>query len=473
MNTRLPTEVRTGTRPPGEFALAFRTVPQRHTWLRLRIVVIPEGADRLQGDTLTAMREVLTGPLPDIAVRFSRFLTHLWPHEALIIFTRECTGRPRKVAGNRELVDRVTIDELDTIKQTISLGEGSECLATLAGRSRRLWAVRDSCDTLLVLVPRSPKSVAPGSEGVEAALDEIAAAFGLVATSIQQQVAQASPDYLAESRAASSERARTIAELTELHEATLSSILGTLRSNDLDDRRARITASETASAALITLRSAGDADRVLSEEAVTTAFARLQGELRPLLRHRDVEVDYADPPADGRPLPGEVAAAARAMVRAVVLAFGAQPELRRLRIAWDCDGDNVLIELRDQGHGTLDRTALTRQLSGRLNTLRGRIDIESISGWGSRVTLTIPLDPPAARPDEHLLSTLNPRELEVLAHLSTGKRNRAIAEELGISQSTIKFHVASVLKKLDVSNRGEASAIGIRAGIVPAPFGQP
>ena len=219
----------------------------------------------------------------------------------------------------------------------------------------------------------------------------------------------------------------------------------------------RADASETASAALIALRSAGAADRALSEEAVTTAFARLQGELRPLLRHREGEVDYVDPPADGRPLPGEVAHAARAMVRAIVLP--------RLRIAWDCDGDNVLIEVRDRGLGAIDRNALTRQLSGRLHTLRGRIDIESIAGWGSRVTLTIPLDPRAARPDEDLLSTLNPRELEVLAHLAVGKRNRAIAEELGISQSTIKFHVASVLKKLEGANRGEAGAIGIRAGI--------
>lgn len=141
--------------------------------------------------------------------------------------------------------------------------------------------------------------------------------------------------------------------------------------------------------------------------------------------------------------------------------------LTKMRIAWDCDGDNVLIEVRDQGPGIIDRNALTRQLSGRLNTLRGRIDIESIPAWGSRVTLTIPLDPPATRPDEHLLSTLNPRELEVLTHLAMGKRNRTIAEELGISQSTIKFHVAGVLKKLDVANRGEAGAIAARAGIVP------
>ena len=406
------------------------------------------------------LRSVIAGPLPDIATRFSRYLAALWPHDALVIFTRECTGRPRKVSGYRDIVDRVTIDELDDLRKSLDIDGVFDGVCTIGGGRRRIWAVRDATDTLLVLVPKraQPDALDP---------DLIAAWFGIVATSIRQQVLQASPDYLAESRAASSERARTIAELTEIHDATLSSILGTLRSHDLDDRRSRLTASETASAALIALRSAGDADRALSEEAVTTAFARLHGELRPLLKHREVEVDYVEPPADGRPLPGEVAHAARAMVRAIVLAFVAQPVLTRMRIAWDCDGDNVLIEVRDQGPGNIDRNALTRQLSGRLNTLRGRIDHESIPAWGSRVTLTIPLDPPAARPDEHLLSTLNPREVEVLAHLAAGKRNKAIAAELGISESTIKFHVASVFQKLDVTNRGEAGAIAVRAGIVP------
>ncbi|MGA6209490.1 LuxR C-terminal-related transcriptional regulator [Nocardia testacea] len=406
------------------------------------------------------MKQVLEAPLLEVATRFSRFLSPSWPHTALVIFTRECTGRPRKVAGARDIVDRVTIEELEELKNSIALGDSFDGVRSLGGVSRSVWAVRDDTDTLLVVVPRPDRSATFAAE-------TIAAAFGIVAISIKHQVMQASPNYLAESRAASSERARTIVELTELHEATLASILGTLRSHDLDDRRSRITASETASAALIALRSAGAADRALSEEAVTTAFARLQGELRPLLRHRDVDVDYIEPPADGRPLPGEVAHAARAMVRAIVLAFGAQPVLARLRIAWDCDGDNILIEVRDQGPGDIDQFTLGRQLSGRLQTLRGRVDIESIPGWGSRVTLAIPLDAPAARPDEHLLSALNPRELEVLGHLAVGKRNRAIAEELGISGSTVKFHVASVLKKLNVANRGEAGAIGIRAGIVP------
>ncbi|WP_327101575.1 LuxR C-terminal-related transcriptional regulator [Nocardia vinacea] len=411
------------------------------------------------------MRHVISGPLPEIADRFSRFLAGWCAHSALVIFTRECTGRPRKVAGAADIVDRVTIDELSALNQAVPLGGFFDGEATIAGDRRAVWAFRDSSDTLLLLVPRPNQTRTP-------VWKEVHAAFGIVATSIQQQVAQASPSYLAESRAASSERARTIAQLTEVHEATLASVLGTLRSNDLDDRRARITASETASAALIALRSAGDADRELSEEAVTTAFARLRGELRPLLRHQDVDVQYVEPPADGRPLPGEIAHAARAMVRSIVLAFAAQPALERLRIAWDCDGTNVLIEVRDHGSGAVDANALARQLSARIQTLRGQVDIEAIDGWGTRVTLAIPLDPPAARPDEHLLSTLNPRELEVLAYLAAGMRNKAIAAELNISESTVKFHVAGVLKKLDVANRGEAGAIGVQAGILAKPTPQ-
>ncbi|MFE3002373.1 LuxR C-terminal-related transcriptional regulator [Nocardia sp. NPDC059246] len=412
------------------------------------------------------MRWVIAGPLPEIAQRFSRFLSDAHPHAALVIFTRECTGRPRKVAGPAEITDRVTIEELDVLKHSTLPETVFDGMAVLAGVERRVWAVRDSSDTLLVLVLRA-------KQNPPADWSEISAQFGIVATSIQQQVVQASPSYLAESRAASSERARTIAELTEIHESTLASILGTLRSNDLDDRRSRITASETASAALIALRSAGDADRALSEEAVTTAFARLQGELRPLLRHQGVEVTYADPPADGRALPGEIAHAARAMVRTIVLAFTAQPALERLRVAWDCDGTNVLIEVRDQGVGAIDANTLSHQLSARLQTLRGDLAVESIDGWGSRVSLIIPLDPPVTRPAEHLLGALNPRELEVLGHLSVGRRNRAIASALGISESTVKFHVAGVLKKLNVANRAEAATIGVRAGIVAAPVARP
>ncbi|MET4430091.1 DNA-binding CsgD family transcriptional regulator [Mycolicibacterium sp. 624] len=407
------------------------------------------------------MRDVIAGALPDIAARFSRLLKDITAHDALVIFTHECTGRPRKVSGSRDVIDRVTIAELEELRQSICPGQHVTDVRRIAGTDRRIWARRDVSDTLLVLVLRQSDVIEPDTA------ERVAAMFGLVATSIQQQVSQASPDYLAESRAASSERARTTAQLTEMHEATLSSILSTLRSHHLDDRRARLIALESASDALIAARSASAADRDLSEEAVSTAFARLRTELDTLVHPGEFDVEFVEPPVDGRPLPGEIAYGARALVRTIVLAFNARPGLTRLRIAWDCDGENVSIEVRDQSSGNVDHSALRRQLAGRLHTLGGHAEIETIPGWGNRVVATIPLDPPAGNPDERMLSTLNPREYEVLGHLAAGRRNKAIAADLGISESTVKFHVASLLRKLELTNRAEAGAVGIRAGIIP------
>ncbi|OOL28707.1 hypothetical protein GQ85_30690 [Rhodococcus rhodochrous] len=76
--------------------------------------------------------------------------------------------------------------------------------------------------------------------------------------------------------------------------------------------------------------------------------------------------------------------------------------------------------------------------------------------------------PVAGSPALEALAVLAPREVEVLEHLVAGRRNRVIAERLGVSESTVKFHVASVLRKLGVSTRGEAAALGAEAGIKAA-----
>jgi two-component system, NarL family, response regulator YdfI len=61
---------------------------------------------------------------------------------------------------------------------------------------------------------------------------------------------------------------------------------------------------------------------------------------------------------------------------------------------------------------------------------------------------------------------LTPRELEVLAMLAEGAANKTIAWKLQISEHTVKFHVASVLAKLNASTRTEAVTTGIRRGLV-------
>lgn len=62
---------------------------------------------------------------------------------------------------------------------------------------------------------------------------------------------------------------------------------------------------------------------------------------------------------------------------------------------------------------------------------------------------------------------LTPRELEVLRMLADGLGNKKIANGLGISDHTAKFHVAQILAKLGAVSRAEAVAIGMRRGLVP------
>jgi DNA-binding NarL/FixJ family response regulator len=61
---------------------------------------------------------------------------------------------------------------------------------------------------------------------------------------------------------------------------------------------------------------------------------------------------------------------------------------------------------------------------------------------------------------------LSPREVEVLGMLTEGLGNKVIAARLGISEHTVKTHVASILAKLDASSRAEAVAIGARLGLI-------
>ena len=63
-------------------------------------------------------------------------------------------------------------------------------------------------------------------------------------------------------------------------------------------------------------------------------------------------------------------------------------------------------------------------------------------------------------------AVLTQRELEVLRMLAEGEPNKTIAWKLGISEHTAKFHVASILTKLNASSRAEAVAIGIRKGLI-------
>lgn len=68
---------------------------------------------------------------------------------------------------------------------------------------------------------------------------------------------------------------------------------------------------------------------------------------------------------------------------------------------------------------------------------------------------------PAAPPPPPEMAELTPRELEVLQLIAAGKSNREIADTLYISERTVKNHVNSILKRLNLRDRTQAAIFAL------------
>jgi DNA-binding NarL/FixJ family response regulator len=82
-------------------------------------------------------------------------------------------------------------------------------------------------------------------------------------------------------------------------------------------------------------------------------------------------------------------------------------------------------------------------------------------GW-----LLTPAVPALGTDDEVEAEALTPREREVLALMADGLSNRGIASALGISDQTVKFHVAAICGKLGAANRTQAVRRGLERGLI-------
>ena len=90
--------------------------------------------------------------------------------------------------------------------------------------------------------------------------------------------------------------------------------------------------------------------------------------------------------------------------------------------------------------------------------LRGRVRA-ALEGAGIAVVFA---DEEEELPGEQMTG----RERDVLALLGEGLSNRAIAERLGISDHTVKFHLASIYEKLHATTRAEAVRRAFQRGLL-------
>ncbi len=78
----------------------------------------------------------------------------------------------------------------------------------------------------------------------------------------------------------------------------------------------------------------------------------------------------------------------------------------------------------------------------------------------------IPAEIAAHLAEHYSDEALTGREVEVLREISSGSRNRDIAEKLFITEETVKVHIKHIMEKLGASDRTQAVAIGVRRGII-------
>jgi len=191
---------------------------------------------------------------------------------------------------------------------------------------------------------------------------------------------------------------------------------------------------------------------------------------------------------------GDTSLTASAIAPAALAAASGMPALGQIS-----DADVILVEPGDLGQETLSNLmALGREEGVPLlwlgstglpeNALTGRYAGGVISPDAESETVVAAiraaqqglyvLDPSVSQVDisaqaqasgqnpEAVPTTLSPREREVLGLVASGLPNKAIARALGISDHTVKFHVSSVLTKLDAGSRTEAVTIATRQGIL-------
>ncbi len=121
-----------------------------------------------------------------------------------------------------------------------------------------------------------------------------------------------------------------------------------------------------------------------------------------------------------------------------------------------------LRSLGDRVFGVLPRSATAAQICAAIQAAASGLITMPREEWQAMIPTT-GFD---EEEDDIALEALTPREAEVLALMARGLGNKDIAARLKISEHTAKFHVSSILSKLNAATRTEAVMKGLRDGLL-------
>jgi NarL family two-component system response regulator YdfI len=155
-------------------------------------------------------------------------------------------------------------------------------------------------------------------------------------------------------------------------------------------------------------------------------------------------------------------------LQAIRLIRGEWPQVRIIVFAIQDDEEHLLRALRC---GVSAYLTLCTERATLLQAIRAAARGETLlpAGYIERLLARTELaphehSPPLATPSDQELTG---REQEVLQRVANGERNKEIAARLGISEPTVKSHLANIYFKLGVDSRASAVAVALERGLLP------
>lgn len=140
------------------------------------------------------------------------------------------------------------------------------------------------------------------------------------------------------------------------------------------------------------------------------------------------------------------------------------PECKIIFLTMSDSDENLFAAIRSGAKGYLVKNMSPSKLVTTIRSVqRGE------SALSRSMTLRLMEELSRTKEPEHLdhasLKKLTRRELDVLRELTTGETNKEIAKRLYLSENTVKYHVHSILEKLDLSNRRAAANFAKKQGL--------
>ena len=146
--------------------------------------------------------------------------------------------------------------------------------------------------------------------------------------------------------------------------------------------------------------------------------------------------------------------------------LSSQPDLAVMMLTVSEDGNDLTECMRIGARGYLLKNINVDFL---LDSIRRAVDGDSVLSPEMTAKLVARLRSPEGNKQSAEIESLTPRERETLAWLAKGVSNKHIARGLDVAESTVKVHVQSILRKLNLSSRVQAAVYAVEHGLDKIP----